>query len=260
MTNVFTLPVVTADAPAVQRSPEWFAKRIGKFTGSQFPTLMAGLDTESYKGYIREKAWERLTGKAVQTFTNDAMQHGIDTEPQARSYYEFVADAEVVEVGFMVHADYPYVGVSPDGLVGDKGMIEIKCPQPKTHIEYLAAKKLPANTLAMGNALWLCVLEKTAISLLSQNSRSNFSLWRLIPDILIVKLTMIVHAQMLASARPMMTALTTRSASRNNLIGEKPTFGVAMSRSIIILFCVSVYDRLKRRNPMRGLSAGLAVG
>ena len=117
-----------------------------------------------------------------------------------------------------------------------------------------------ANTLAMGNALWLCVLEKTAISLLSQNSRSNFSLWRLIPDILIVKLTMIVHAQMLASARPMMTALTTRSASRNNLIGEKPTFGVAMSRSIIILFCVSVYDRLKRRNPMRGLSAGLAVG
>lgn len=145
MNTVVNLPIITADAPAVQRSPEWFAKRIGKFTGSQLPTLMAGLDTEGYKGYIREKAWERLTGKAVQTFTNDAMQHGIDTEPQARSYYEFVADAEVVEVDFIVHADYPYMGVSPDGLVGDKGMIEIKCPQPKTHIEYLAAKKLPAK-------------------------------------------------------------------------------------------------------------------
>ena len=64
---------------------------------------------------------------------------------QARSYYEFVADAEVVEVDFIVHPDFPYMGVSPDGLVGDKGMIEIKCPQPKTHIEYLAAKKLPSK-------------------------------------------------------------------------------------------------------------------
>ena len=60
------------------------------------------------------------------------------------------------------------------------------------------------------------------------------------PDILIVKLKMIVHTQMLDSARPMITALTTRSASRNSLIGEKPIFWVAMSRSIIFLFCVSV--------------------
>ena len=145
MSTVVNLPIITADAPAVQRSPEWFDDRRGKFTGSQFPTLMSGQETEGYKGYIREKAWERLTGKTVQSFTNEAMLHGINTEPQARSYYEFVADAEVVEVGFIVHADFPYVGVSPDGLVGDKGMIEIKCPQPKTHIEYLAAKKLPAK-------------------------------------------------------------------------------------------------------------------
>lgn len=131
--------------PVEQRSAEWFAKRLGKFTGSQFAALMAGESTETYLGYIREKAWERLTGKAVSTFTNDAMQHGIDTEPQARAYYEFVTDHTVIEQDFITHLELDYVGMSPDGLVGDDGLIEIKCPQPKTHIEYLASKKVPAK-------------------------------------------------------------------------------------------------------------------
>jgi putative phage-type endonuclease len=143
--TIHNLPIQVAPAPVVQRSPEWFAQRVGKFTGSQYSCLMAGPDTDTYKNYIREKAWERLTGKAVQGFTNDAMQHGIDTEPQARAYYEFVTDTVVEEVGFLVHPDYPYLGVSPDGLVGSDGLLEIKCPQPKTHIEYLASKKLPAK-------------------------------------------------------------------------------------------------------------------
>lgn len=145
MNTVITLPVITADAPAVQRSPEWFAKRLGKFTGSQFASLMAGESTETYQGYLREKAWERLTGKAVQMFTNDAMQHGIDTEPQARSYYEFVTDSLVEEVDFIIHRELDFIGVSPDGLIGADGMLEIKCPQPRTHVEYLAAKKMPAK-------------------------------------------------------------------------------------------------------------------
>ena len=145
MNTVITLPVQLAPAQIEQRSPEWFAQRIGKFTGSQFPTLMAGEDTETFKGYIREKAWERLTGRAVQGFTNDAMQHGIDTEPQARAYYEFVTDSVVTDAGFIVHADLGFIGVSPDGLIGDDGLLEIKCPQPRTHVEYLASKKMPTK-------------------------------------------------------------------------------------------------------------------
>lgn len=145
MNSVISLPVITADAPVAQRSPGWFAKRIGKFTGSQFGSLMAGETTETYLGYLREKAWERLTGKAVQGYTNDAMQHGIDTEPQARSYYEFVTDSLVVEVDFLIHPEFDFIGVSPDGLIGTDGMLEIKCPQPRTHVEYLASKKMPSK-------------------------------------------------------------------------------------------------------------------
>lgn len=145
MNTIIKLPVLTEAKPTAQRTEEWFAQRVGKFTGSQFASLMAGESTETYQGYLREKAWERLTGKAVQGYTNEAMLHGIETEPQARAYYEFVKDVLVEEVAFIAHPDLTYVGVSPDGLIGSDGMLEIKCPQPKTHIEYLAAKKLPAK-------------------------------------------------------------------------------------------------------------------
>ena len=97
------------------------------------------------------------------------------------------------------------------------------------------------------------------MSELPQNSRSNVSLFLLIPDIFTVKLRMIVHPQTLASARPMMTDLTTKSASRNSFIGEKPTSWVVVSRSMNILFCVFVYNGLERRNPMRRLPARFAV-
>lgn len=145
MNTIIKLPVLTEAKPTAQRTEEWFAQRVGKFTGSQFASLMAGESTETYQGYLREKAWERLTGKAVQGYTNEAMLHGIETEPQARAYYEFVKDVVVEEVAFIAHPDLTYVGVSPDGLIGSDGMLEIKCPQPKTHIEYLAAKKLPSK-------------------------------------------------------------------------------------------------------------------
>ena len=145
MNTVVHLPIIVAPSPVAQRSEEWFAQRLGKFTGSQFASLMAGESTESYQGYLREKAWERLTGRAVQGYTNDAMQHGIDTEPQARAYYEFVNYTDVQESGFVIHQEYDFLGVSPDGFVGTDGLIEIKCPQPKTHIEYLATKKMPSK-------------------------------------------------------------------------------------------------------------------
>ena len=117
-----------------------------------------------------------------------------------------------------------------------------------------------AKTFATGSSFWACAFAKTAISELPQNSRSNASLFRLIPDIFTMKLMMIVHTQMLDSARPTMTDLTTKSASINKLKGEKPIFWVAISRLIDFLFCGSVYNWLERGNPMRRLSAGLAVG
>ena len=80
---------------------------------------------------------ERLTGQPTETFTSAAMQHGTDTEPQARAFYEMEVGADVVEVGFIDHPEIAMTGASPDGLVGSDGSIEIKCPQPATHIKTL---------------------------------------------------------------------------------------------------------------------------
>lgn len=128
-----------------QRSAEWYQARLGKFTASSFADLMSGLDTAGFKGLIQDKAWERLTGSPIESYTNAAMQHGIDTEAQARDWYRFNSDLEVSEIGFVVHPDFEMVGCSPDGLINDTGLVEIKCPQPRAHIETLANKKLPSK-------------------------------------------------------------------------------------------------------------------
>ena len=80
---------------------------------------------------------ERLTGKPVESFSSSAMQWGTDTEPLARAAYEMATDTMVEEIGFVEHESIPMCGASPDGLVGDDGLIEIKCPNTATHIETL---------------------------------------------------------------------------------------------------------------------------
>lgn len=113
-----------------QRTPEWFAKRAGKFTGSRFSDLMARTRTgpaASRKNLIVTLAVERITGTCVETYQNGAMLRGIELEPEARAAYELHELVSVVEIDFIQH-ELPFVGCSPDGLVGDDGMVEIKCP------------------------------------------------------------------------------------------------------------------------------------
>lgn len=114
-----------------QRSDSWFAMRAGKITGSRFKDLMATTRSgasASRGNLIAQLAVERITGQCVPTYCNAAMQRGTDLEPEARSAYEAHAGVLVEEVAFITHPDYPNVGVSPDGLVGDEGMVELKCP------------------------------------------------------------------------------------------------------------------------------------
>jgi putative phage-type endonuclease len=80
---------------------------------------------------------ERMTGKPTESYSNTAMQWGTSTEPLARAAYEMTTDLMVDEVGFVEHESLSMCGASPDGLVGDKGLIEIKCPNTATHIETL---------------------------------------------------------------------------------------------------------------------------
>lgn len=123
-----------------QRSPEWHAHRVGRVTASRIADVMARTKTgpgAARKNYLAELVAERLTGEAREGFSNAAMQWGTDQEPAARAAYEFMTDFSVSEVGFIDHPSIGMSGCSPDGMVGDDGMVEIKCPNTATHIETL---------------------------------------------------------------------------------------------------------------------------
>lgn len=123
-----------------QRGPEWFAHRTGRVTASRIADVMAKTKTgpsAARKNYMADLIAERLTGERREGFSNSAMQWGTDTEPQARATYEFLTDLTVTEVGFIDHPVIAMAGCSPDGLVGDDGMVEIKCPNTATHLETL---------------------------------------------------------------------------------------------------------------------------
>lgn len=120
-----------------QGSPEWHQARLGRVTASKVSDVMAKTKSgwgASRRNYEAQLIAERLTGEATEFFQNDAMRWGTETEPAARAAYEFFRDCEVVEVGFVPHPTIEMAGASPDGLVGDNGLIEIKCPNTATHI------------------------------------------------------------------------------------------------------------------------------
>lgn len=123
-----------------QRTDEWFAARCGKVTASALYKVMAktktgwGADRTNYSAQL---VTERLTGRPADSFSNAAMQWGIDTEAQARAAYAFHVDENPVEIGFLDHPVIVWSGASPDGLVGLNGMLEIKCPNTATHIATL---------------------------------------------------------------------------------------------------------------------------
>ena len=124
----------------IQRTPEWFAAKLGKATASCIADVVAKTKTgysASRANYAARLIAERLTGVAAETYQNAAMQYGTQLEPEARIAYEFHADCEVVEVGFVQHSKIPMAGASPDGFVGDDGLVEIKCPTVATHIDTL---------------------------------------------------------------------------------------------------------------------------
>lgn len=132
----------------VQGSPEWFSARCGRVTASRVADVIAKTKTgpsASRTNYMAQLIAERLTGTTAESFSSAAMQHGTDTEPQARMAYEFYQDVTVVETGFALHHTIGMTGASPDGLVGDAGLVEIKCPNTATHIETLLGASVPGK-------------------------------------------------------------------------------------------------------------------
>lgn len=133
-----------------QGTPEWHAARAGRVTASRIADLTARTKSgwsASRMNYMADLIAERLTGTVAEGFSSPAMRHGTETEPEARAAYEFFQDVTVTEVGFVVHPTIERAGCSPDGLVGDIGMVEIKCPNTATHLETLLGGTVPEKYL-----------------------------------------------------------------------------------------------------------------
>jgi predicted phage-related endonuclease len=123
-----------------QGSIEWKKERLGKLTASRFADAIAKTRNgwgASRDNYMAELVVERLTGAPYIGFKSQAMVRGTEMEPTARLAYELLTGNDVEQTGFIHHPNIPMSGASADGLVGNDGMIEIKCPETKTHIETL---------------------------------------------------------------------------------------------------------------------------
>ena len=128
-----------------QGSDEWFAARLGIPTASRFKDIVTptkGEKSKSYKSYMYELIAERLTKGREDFFKSEWMERGNEVEPLARASYEFIHEVEVKQVGMILN-DERTIGISPDGLIGDNGGLEIKCPKPSTVVKYMLDGGLP---------------------------------------------------------------------------------------------------------------------
>lgn len=142
-----------------QHSDEWFAARLGNVTASRMSDVMARTKTGYGAGranYMAELICERLTGNRSEGFASAAMQWGTDVEPQARAAYEFMTDASVTETGFHLHPSIAGLGASPDGVIGEDGLLEIKCPNTSTHLDTLISETIPQKYILQMHTQMLC--------------------------------------------------------------------------------------------------------
>lgn len=122
-----------------QGSNEWFQMRLGKVTASRIADLMSKVksgESAGRKKLKNELARERLTGKRIESYTNAAMERGTALEPLARASYEVKMGLFIDQLPFVNHPVISMAGCSPDGLIGNDGLIEIKCPLPDNHLEH----------------------------------------------------------------------------------------------------------------------------
>ena len=146
-----------------QRSEEWFKARLGKVTASAVADVLAKTKTgvsASRGNYLIKLAIQRVTGQIEESYTNDSMQWGIDNEDQARVAYEIASSKFVDQVGFVDHEIIDWFGCSPDGLVDDDGLVEIKCPNSATHWEYFKTKEVPKKYFIQMQAQMSCTGRK----------------------------------------------------------------------------------------------------
>lgn len=135
-----------------QRSVEWFLDRCGFITGSRLNDVMAKIKTgeaASRKNYKLQLVIERITKKPAESiYINEAMQRGIDFEDAAVNCFEAKTGIFTEKCAFVKSADIPWLGASPDRLIGDDAILECKVPNTLTHSDYIIDGILPKKYVA----------------------------------------------------------------------------------------------------------------
>ena len=131
-----------------QGTDEWKRARLGYVSASNLDAVMAkgkSGEATTRKNYKIRLVAERLTGDIGDSYSNAAMEWGVQTESQAAMAYEVAKETLLDKTGFWKHKQIQWLGCSPDRLVGNDGLVEIKCPNTTTHIDYWLAKKVPSE-------------------------------------------------------------------------------------------------------------------
>ncbi|HEY1878459.1 MAG TPA: YqaJ viral recombinase family protein [Caulobacteraceae bacterium] len=139
----------------LQRTPQWYAQRLGKVTASRVSHVIAKTKTgvsALRANYAADLIAERVTGRPGENYVSGPMQWGIDHEDEARACYQDQFNVEVVEAEFVDHPEIAWSGASPDGYVEADGLIEIKCPNTATHIATLLG--MPPATEHLAQMQW----------------------------------------------------------------------------------------------------------
>lgn len=139
-----------------QGTEEWLKLRLGKVTGTRIKEVMA----KDNLGLVDEIIAELVSEQAEEGYVNASMQRGTDYEPLARDQYEKQTGVKVDEFGFLIHKNYEWLGMSPDGLVkNESGVythgIEIKCPNTATHVRYIRQNQVPNEYKYQVKAMFL---------------------------------------------------------------------------------------------------------
>lgn len=147
-----------------QGTPEWLIARRGKLTSSRYAdvqaTTKAGKPSASRYNYLMELASEHITKRVVEHHVTPAMEWGIEQQPFAQAAYEISQDCSVESVGLVVHPEIELFACSPDGLSGDHGLVEFKCPTDRVHLEYLRDGVIPEDYIPQLEAQLACMPER----------------------------------------------------------------------------------------------------
>ena len=125
-----------------QGTPEWHQLRCGKITSSRMKQLVKSDNLSLIDELIAE---QELGYYEADDYTSPEMEWGTDHEAQAIEQYESMTGVSVTRVGMLQSERYDLLTVSPDGLVGDDGAVEVKCPKTKTHVRYIRMGVIPAE-------------------------------------------------------------------------------------------------------------------